>query len=76
MNTYTFKTDTLRDVNGADYVMAHMEDASGAYLTRGAVTWQLVNAIMLQTSAYSVPIQIKFLGMQICPSHPLSNTQN
>lgn len=50
MNTYTFKTDTLRDVNGADYVMAHMEDASGAYLTRGAVTWQLVNAIMQGTN--------------------------
>lgn len=45
MHTYTFKTDTLRGINGADYVMAHMEDASGAYLTRGAVTWQLIEAI-------------------------------
>lgn len=45
MHTYTFKTDTLRGINGSDYVMAHMEDASGAYLTRGAVTWQLIEAI-------------------------------
>lgn len=49
MNTYTFKTDTIYNVNGADYVMAHMEDASGAYLTRSAVNWQLVEAIMTGT---------------------------
>ena len=45
MNTYTFKTDTLRGVNGADYVIAHMENAEGAYLTRDAVTWQFFTAL-------------------------------
>lgn len=46
MTTYTFKTDTFA-VNGEIYVMSHMENAEGEYLTRGAANWQLVEAVTL-----------------------------
>lgn len=47
MTTYIYKTDTLRNVNGADYVMAHMENAEGQYLTKAATNWQFVEAITI-----------------------------
>lgn len=46
MTTYIFKTDTF-SVNGDLYVMSHMENASGEYLTRAAANWQLVEAVTL-----------------------------
>ncbi len=46
MTTYIFKTDTFA-VNGEIYVMSHMENAQGEYLTRAAANWQLVEAITL-----------------------------
>lgn len=46
MTTYTFKTDTFA-VGGELYVMSHMENAQGEYLTRAAANWQLVEAISI-----------------------------
>ncbi len=46
MTTYIFKTDTFA-VNGEIYVMSHMENAEGQYLTRGAANWQLFEAVTI-----------------------------
>ena len=61
MTTYTYKEDTLRNVNGADYVMAHMENATGEYLTRGAVAWQLVEAV---TTGAEIVLDATNIGLQ------------
>lgn len=41
---YQYKEDTIA-VNGKYYIIAHMEDSSGKYVTRGTVNWQLANTI-------------------------------
>ena len=61
MTTYTYKEDTLRNINGADYLMAHMENAKGEYLTRGAVAWQLVEAV---TTGFEIVLDATNIGLQ------------
>ena len=50
MTTYIYKVDTLWNVNGAHYVMAHMETSDGQYMTKSAANWQLVEAVMTGTN--------------------------
>jgi len=49
MTTYEFKSDTFA-VNGDIYIMSHMENAQGQYLTRAAANWQLFEAVTLGVS--------------------------
>lgn len=57
MTTYIFKTDTF-SVNGQVYVMSHMENASGEYLTKAAANWQLVQAVTLGLSIVADGVSI------------------
>ncbi|MDO4171670.1 MAG: hypothetical protein Q4E63_01470 [Prevotellaceae bacterium] len=41
---YQYKEDTIA-VNGKYYIIAHMEDSEGKYVTRGTVNWQLAHTI-------------------------------
>jgi len=61
MTTYIYKVDTLWNVNGADYVMAHMETADGQYLTKAAANWQLVEAV---TTGANIVLDATNIGLQ------------
>ena len=61
MTTYIYKVDTLWNVNGAHYIMAHMETADGQYLTRSAANWQLVEAI---TTGADIVLDATNIGLQ------------
>lgn len=61
MTTYIYKVDTLWNVNGAHYIMAHMETTGGQYLTRSAANWQLVEAI---TTGAEIVLDATNIGLQ------------
>ena len=61
MTTYEYKEDTLWNINGSNYVVAHMENDKGEYLTRGAVNWQLVEAV---TTGVNIVLDATNLGLQ------------